>query len=360
MRFGHLTQMIERGNMIAQERYKQLWRELQLCDELGFDFGFTAEQHFSQMMPSPAVYCTGGSACTKRIRLGPMGYVVPFHEPIHIAEEAAILDNVLDGRLELGLVPGIIPSHFRMVGADWENRNVLTREAMLLVKAVFGTEGPVTFDGPIHQYHECRLAVRPVQKPHPPIWIMSREPDTLRFLAEEGVNTGFLFIMPRHEVAPRYREYLRLWQESGHPNRPNIAYANNIYVDETDEIAVAKAAPHILRTVGAVYGENLVGEGKDLADIYEDRGESGAAEISRNLNNFDYLLEKNLVFVGSPETVIRRVKAAAEEGFFNTLLGEFNIGSIAEEDLMRSIRLFGTHVIPALREFDPTLSLVSV
>ena len=69
--------------------------------------------------------------------------------------------------------------------------------------------------------------------------------------------------------------------------------------------------------------------------------------------DFDYLHEKDLVIVGSPETVALKLKAAAEEGLFNVFCGEFNVGSLPEDALMRSIKLFGTEVIPALRDFDP-------
>jgi len=67
----------------------------------------------------------------------------------------------------------------------------------------------------------------------------------------------------------------------------------------------------------------------------------------------NYLLDRNLVFVGSPETVAQNKKAAASEGLFNTLFGEFNFGVLGEEDLMRSITLFGTQVLPHLREYQP-------
>ncbi len=67
----------------------------------------------------------------------------------------------------------------------------------------------------------------------------------------------------------------------------------------------------------------------------------------------NYLLDRNLVFVGSPETVAQKLKAAAGEGLFNTLFGEFNFGALSEDDLMRSITLFGTQVLPRLREYQP-------
>ena len=358
MKLAHFSHVWNKPGMTAAQRYEQLWRELALCDELGFDFGFAVEHHFSShesWMPSPPVYCTGGAVCTRRIRLGPMGYIPPLYDPLRIVEEAAVLDHVLNGRLELGLVPGIIPDYFVPYKADFQSRRQLTCEALLLLKAAFSTEGPFSFAGQYHQYKDVHLSVRPLQKPYPPLWVQSRDPETLEFLAKEGVHTGYLMFLPRDEAAPRYRQYLRLWQQAGHPQKPNIGYWTLVYVDETDEQAIQKATPHILHTFSKVFGFGDAGgtTAQQLVDTYKKRGELGAAEIARNVTNVEYLLERNLVFVGSPETVVRRVKEAAAEGLFNTLLCEFNLGWMEEEDLMHSMQLFGTQVIPALRTFKP-------
>ena len=72
-----------------------------------------------------------------------------------------------------------------------------------------------------------------------------------------------------------------------------------------------------------------------------------------NLFDPDYLMQHELVFIGSPETVTRKIQAAAESGLFNTFMGEFNFSDLPESDLMRSIRLFGEKVIPALRAYEP-------
>ena len=178
--------------------------------------------------------------------------------------------------------------------------------------------------------------------------MQSRDPDTLEFLAKEGVHTGYLLFMPREDVAPRYREYLRLWREAGHRQKPNIGYWTLVHVDETDEKAVATATPYILHAFSQVFGFGDTGgiNQWELAENYVKRGELGAAEIARNMTNVDYLVKRNVVFVGSPQTVAARIREAAEEGLFNTLFCEFNLGSMSEDDLMRSIRLFGTRVIP--------------
>ncbi len=224
-----------------------------------------------------------------------------------------------------------------------------------LVKAAFADPEPFSFEGPFHQYKDVRLSVKAQQKPHPPIWIQSRDATTLRFLAQEGVNTGYLLFLPREDAAPRYKEYLRLWEEAGHQQKPNIAYWTLVYVDETDELAVKKATPHIAHAFTQVFGVGDAGfeNTEKLIKNYEARGEWGSAEIARNMSNVEYLLDHNLVFVGSPETVAKRIKDAAGEGLFNTVFAEFNLGWLEEEDLMRSIKLFGDHVIPELRDFQP-------
>jgi alkanesulfonate monooxygenase SsuD/methylene tetrahydromethanopterin reductase-like flavin-dependent oxidoreductase (luciferase family) len=197
--------------------------------------------------------------------------------------------------------------------------------------------------------------VKPLQKPHPPLWIHSRDAETLAFLAKEGVHTGYLFLVPRHEVAPRYREYLRLWNEAGHKEKPNIGYWVLVHVDDTDDKAMAKAKRLFNYCFTKVFGTRAEGGigYQRLAENFMRRNDPGGAEIARHAPDVEYLVERNLAFVGSPKTVTEQIKAAAAEGLFNTVLGEFNIGDIAEADLMRSIRLFGAEVIPALRGFEP-------
>ena len=358
MKFAHFSHVWNKPGMTAAERYHQLWRELALADELGFDYGFSVEHHFNpneSWMPAPSIYCTGAAAHTRRLRIGPMGFIAPLYNPIRIAEEAAVLDNILDGRLELGLVAGIVPDFFGPYRADFQDRRNLTHEALALVKSALAAPAAFSFAGAHHQYENVTLGVKPLQKPHPPIWIHSRDADTLALLAREGAHTGYLFLVPRAEVAPRYREYLKLWSQAGHKGKPNIGYWVLVYVDETDEKALAKAKPLFEYCFTHVFGTTAEGGigYKRLAENHAKRGNPGGAEIALHSIDVEYMRQRNLAFVGSPKTVIEQIKTAAAEGLFNTVLGEFNIGAIEEADLMRSIKLFGTEVLPALREFEP-------
>src|SRR4051794_5486626 len=179
MKFAHFSHVWNRPEMTPAQRYEQLWRELALCDELGYDYGFAVEHHFrpyESWMPSPPVYCTGAAARTRRLRIGPMGYIVPLYDPLRIVEEAGVLDQVLNGRLELGLVSGITPDYFTHYQADFPNPPALTHEGLGILKAAFTSEGPFSYDGAFHQYTDVTLSVRPLQQPHPPMWIQSRDP----------------------------------------------------------------------------------------------------------------------------------------------------------------------------------------
>src|SRR5262249_32612603 len=146
---------------------------------------------------------------------------------------------------------------------------------------------------------------------------------------------------------------LRRWQEAGHAHQPNISYWTLVYVGETDEDAVAQAGPHIVHAFSRVFGSIGAGTPQSLANNFRRRGEHGAAEIAERLTDGDYLLSRNLVFVGSAETVTRRIREAASDGLFNTLNCEFNFGTMDEYDLMESMRRFGTQVLPVLRDYQP-------
>jgi alkanesulfonate monooxygenase SsuD/methylene tetrahydromethanopterin reductase-like flavin-dependent oxidoreductase (luciferase family) len=87
--------------------------------------------------------------------------------------------------------------------------------------------------------------------------------------------------------------------------------------------------------------------------MFVGRGEPGASEIMQHLFDVDYLRRHDLVFIGSPKTVAEKIHAAATAGVFNVFMGEFNFSDLPEADLMRSVRLFGDKVIPALRGFEP-------
>jgi alkanesulfonate monooxygenase SsuD/methylene tetrahydromethanopterin reductase-like flavin-dependent oxidoreductase (luciferase family) len=360
MKFAHFSHIWAKPDMTPHQRYEQLWRELQLADALDFDYGFCVEHHFrpdESWISSPSLYAVGAGARTRRLRVGPMGYIVPLYHPLRLAEEIAIVDQMLGGRMELGLVPGINADYFRPFGADYDLRKSPTLEFVDYLRAAFGKQ-PFSFHGDVHDTEDAELSVLPFQRPHPPLWMMSRDPQTLEFCARNGINPGYFLVYPRSDAAPRYRKFLADWGKAGWPQKPNIAYCTVIYVDESDEKALAIGLKRASRAYEGFLarpqgGETFEARVQAHAKKFIGRGEPGASEIMANLFNPDYILKNDLVFIGSPETVTAKIRAAAESGLFNTFMGEFNFSDLPEDDLMRSVRLFGERVIPALRAYEP-------
>ena len=197
MKFAHFAHVWGKRGMTPGDRYAQLWRELQLCDELGFDYAFCVEHHFSpheSWMSAPSLFAVGAGMRTRRIRLGGMGYVVPVHHPVRLVEEIATADQMLKGRLEIGLVSGVTPNMFVPFRKDYATRRDKTIEFVSTLKAVYGG-GMV--NGTI-------LSIGPAQRPHPPIWLETRDPVTLEFCAREGLHTGYFMVFSGPETASNY------------------------------------------------------------------------------------------------------------------------------------------------------------
>ena len=309
-------------------------------------------------MSSPSLYAVGAGARTKRLRIGPMGYIVPLYHPLRLAEEIAIVDQMLGGRMELGLVPGINPDYFRPFGLDYGQRKSPTLEFVDYLRAAFGDIQPFSYHGQEFHTDNARIAVMPAQEPHPPLWMMSRDPQTLEFCARNGINPGYFLVYPRADAAPRYRKFLRglgthrLAGETEH--RLLLGGLCRRHRRQSDRERIISRQPRLRRiSAPAKPGETFEDRAREHAKMFVGRGEPGASEIMQHLFDADYLFKHDLVFIGSPETVARKIRAAAEEGVFNVFMGEFNFADLPEGALLRSIRLFGEKVIPALRGFEP-------
>ena len=309
-------------------------------------------------MSSPSLYAVAAGARTRRLRVGPMGYIVPLYHPLRLAEEIAIVDQMVGGRMELGLVPGINADYFRPFGLDYDLRKSPTLEFVDYMRAAFGEIQPFSFHRSDFHTESAEISVQPFQRPHPPLWMMSRDPQTLEFCARNAINPGYFLIYPRSDAAPRYRKFLEDWNKAGWLQKPNIAYCTIVHVDETDDKAIKTG---LFRASRAYEGflppaqprQTFDDRVRTHAKKFIGRGEPGASEIMANLFDPDYLMQHELVFIGSPETVAKKIHSAAQSGLFNTFMGEFNFSDLPESDLMRSIRLFGEKVIPALRAYEP-------
>lgn len=166
MKFGHFSHVWGKPDMTGAQRYEQLWREIRLCVELGFDYGFSVEHHFrpdESWMPSPNAYVIAAGMQTRRIRLGAMGYVVPLHHPVRLAEEIIVADQMLNGRLEVGLVPGIVKDYFGPYGVPYDDsRRAMTLEFVEFLRRACSATEPFDFDGKYHQVSQLLMCTPPL------------------------------------------------------------------------------------------------------------------------------------------------------------------------------------------------------
>lgn len=361
MQFSYFTHIWAKPDMSPHQRYEQLWRELELCDQVNFDHAFCVEHHFrpdESWMSSPSLFSVGAGVRTKNLRIGPMGYIPALYNPLRLVEEIAIIDQMLGGRMELGLVPGVNPNYFKPFGESHQDRKSPTMEFVSYLRSAFSEQQPFSYSGENFETESAELSVLPAQLPHPPLWMQSRDPETLEFCAREGINTGYFLVFPHNKAGPIYRKYIADWEKAGWTHKPNIAHSTVIYVDETDEKAMSVARDRAARAYAGFLPPRKKGESFDellkrYTAGYIERGDLQSIQTRLNLFNADYIFENDIMFVGSPDTVATKIKAASQIGLFNTLMGEFNFDDLPEEDLMRSVRLFGEEVIPQLREFEP-------
>jgi alkanesulfonate monooxygenase SsuD/methylene tetrahydromethanopterin reductase-like flavin-dependent oxidoreductase (luciferase family) len=356
MNFAYFSHVWTKRGMTPAQRYDELWREVRLADELGFDSVMSVEHHFTpqeSLMPSPAIFCMGAAAHSANIRIGSMGYVAALYDPLRIVEETAAIDQATGGRLELGFASGVAPHFFSPYGANFDARRSAALEALELVRAAGGAgEGPLSFAGPDHSYDDVVLSVPYLQNPHPPLWLPSRDRRTLRRLAAMQVSTGSVFFVPRSLLRAVYSQYLREASRAG-SWKPNIGYWTLVYVGETDEDALNEIREALHDTLVTTLGLGDAADGRIPALTTSYGAGGGPSEEVQRATDVDFLLERNLLFVGSAETVVRRIEAAAREGLFNTVLAEMNFGQMPFDMVEGSAKRFATQVIPRLRDRAP-------
>lgn len=353
MKSALFTHVWGRPGITPAQRYEELWNQVEVADRIGLEYAFSVEHHCTPQeswMTSPMVFGTGVAARTKNIRFGPFGWVPPLRHPLHLVEDVATLDQISGGRLEVGIASGVSPEPFAPFGADFGNRKALTTEAADLLIQAFGNDGKIDFDGPHHSVHGAELSFGAVQKPHPPIWIPTTDRKILRYLAGIGGHTGSTMIIPRKAQATAYRHYVNWFREQQQGADPNIGYWSLVHVAETDEQAEAQAAESAVNCfVDTLSYAKVKRSGEQVAP----KSDLSTPDILQNSGDFTFLMDNNLIFVGSAQTVADRIRAAAAEGHFNVFLGEFAFGDLAGGRETESMERYGADVVPLIKDFSP-------
>jgi alkanesulfonate monooxygenase SsuD/methylene tetrahydromethanopterin reductase-like flavin-dependent oxidoreductase (luciferase family) len=219
------------------EMYEENIQLAEYADTIGLDTVWIAEHHFSEygVMPSTQVFGTYIAARTKRIRIGTGVVVLPFHNPIRVAEEFAFLDVLSGGRLDFGIGRGYQPHEFEGYGIPIQEARERYDEERQIIRMAWET-GEVNFEGKYYRFKKVTPRPRPLQKPHPPIFGASFNPDTIKYQALQKNHLLFTPLLAGPEKLGEYREHLEKVGED--PSRYRKAGLVFVYVADTKDRAL--------------------------------------------------------------------------------------------------------------------------
>jgi alkanesulfonate monooxygenase SsuD/methylene tetrahydromethanopterin reductase-like flavin-dependent oxidoreductase (luciferase family) len=326
------------------ELYDELLAQIAAAEDLGFDAVWLAELHFHRrfsILSAPLLAAAAAAQRTQRLRLGIAVNVLPLHQPVRLAEEGAVLDVLSHGRLDFGVgrghpFPGVY-DNFHISPA--ESRTRFTEALDILIGAWM--HEPFGYEGQHFKVHDVAVVPRPVQKPHPPIFVAAGSPETYPATGQRGL--GILVpghVQPIAALQDHLAVYRQAGREAGHEARLRVTYLIPIYLAERQQQAEADPEPHVMYYYD-VLGRLLSGE---FPESYQRYGES-----RRRLGTLTYEdIRRERAIFGDPAYCLERLQQIRETLGIQQLMGWMNIGGLPHDKVLQSMRLFAEHVLPKL------------
>jgi probable F420-dependent oxidoreductase len=316
-----------------EQLYRALLEQISWADSLGFDSVWLSEHHFTDegYLPSMFPMLATLAPRTTRMRLGTAVLLAPLHHPLRLAEDAAVVDQISGGRLELGLGPGYRPEEFGALGVPRNQRGSRTDETIQIVKTAWSAQ-PFSFQGRHFRFSDVTVAPPPVQQPHPPLWIGGSSSASARRAARFDCN-----YMPDSGAPPSvYRLYGDVLQGGLEGDgRHRIATNRIIYVCDDPEQGWREVGPHYLYVFNR-YREWFAAAG--------DFPELGGALYSPDS------LSREIHWVGTPEMISSAIRDLQQRVPVDTLIFWAHPPGLDPEKSSRSLELFARHVLPHFAE----------
>jgi alkanesulfonate monooxygenase SsuD/methylene tetrahydromethanopterin reductase-like flavin-dependent oxidoreductase (luciferase family) len=333
---------------------------LRWADELGFTEAWIGEHHTAPWEPHPAPDLLVAQALkeTKNIRLGPGGFLLPYHHPAELANRVSMLDHLSEGRLNFGVAASGLPSDWAMFNVDGmsgENRD-MTREALDIIMQLWTRDEPFDFQGkywnvskPDTMFDSLRPHLKPFQDPHPPIGVagLSKNSDTLKLAGEKGYIPMSLNLNPAY-VGSHWDAVEEGAARSGRvADRNQWRMVREIFVAETDEEAMRLSAGSMMGRMMREYFLPLLGNFGFLDYLKHD------PDVPDSDVTPEYCAKHNWL-VGSPDTVAEKLEAVYDEvgGFGNMLL--FGFDYVDQPEVWHnSMQLLMNEVKPKVAHLKP-------
>lgn len=343
---------------VGADLYEEYISQLMLAANSGFDGVCVNEHHQSAygLMPAPNLIAsilidrTRGS----KIEIPIIGRALPLvNNPLAIAEEFAMLDNLSRGRIVTGFVRGI-GCEYHATGVNPSYSHERFQEAHDLIVRAWAEPGPFSFEGDHYNFRYVNVWPRPYQKPRPPIWIPSQgSGETIDWAAHPSRKYPFIITFSPLESVMKYHAlYKERARSYGYePSGDQLGWAVPVYVAETDEIAKREAAEHIetlFNNFLRIPLEMLFPPGYTSVQSLKMNlmGRQGVALERQTLAS---LMAKGTFIVGSAATVRERLLEAQSRSGFKKLIVMTQFGTLPDALVRKSIQIFAEEVIPQLR-----------
>jgi alkanesulfonate monooxygenase SsuD/methylene tetrahydromethanopterin reductase-like flavin-dependent oxidoreductase (luciferase family) len=338
------------------ELYHDYLDQMEFADQLGFDGVCLNEHHQTAygLMPIPGVLAGALARSVKRAKIAILGRALPLtNNPLNIAEEYAMLDNLTRGRLIAGFVRGI-GAEYHSSGVNPAFSQDRFAEAHDLIIRAWTESGPFAYAGKHYQFRYVNPWPRPYQSPHPPIWIPSQgSGSTIRWAARMRY-TYCQTLSPIAAVARFFQLYRDEADKAGYEATPDqLAWSNTIYVGETDKKAVREAKPHLEALVNyflKMPTKMLLPPGyTDVASMKRVR----SVKVTGKTQSIDELMAAGVVIVGGPETVRQKLAEYQDLAGFNTSLTKTQFGTLPNEMARANMTAIAEEILPHFRDRAP-------
>jgi len=349
MRFGLFYQASEADGQTHAERYAEMLDLIALGDTLGFDVAWLAELHFGgafSLLASPLMVVPVIAQRTRRIRIGTAVTLLPLHNPLSCAEQAATADLLSGGRLEFGVGRGSIPSQFHGFGVPVSENRGRFDEALEIIRRAW-TQERFSFCGTYYQVEDVAVVPRPLQRPHPPIRVAVHTAESFAHIGDLGVP---IYSGTTTTALPQLREYMALYRThlaaAGHAwQSDQMALMLPVHVGTTSAAARDAMRPGVLK-----YYKNLEVIFSKLPDSYADHLPR-LKMIRETIANLPYekFFRDQAVF-GDAAEVVDRLQAVRDEFGLSQIICWFDQGAmLPRADVERAMRRFTDEVMPKLR-----------
>ena len=335
LQFGIFDHLDDNGVSLT-DLFETRLKLIEQYDRVGFRSYHIAEHHSTPlgMAPSPSVFLAAAIQRTKRLRLGPLLYVTPMYHPLRLAEEVVMLDHMSGGRLELGLGRGASPIEIAAYAIDPQNAPERNREASEVILRALDSD-ILDHHGKFYQYKNVRIAARPLQRPHPPLWFAPIEP--ARAADAARLKGHMVTLVPNASVKSLTDAYREEWRaQGGGAGMPLMGVFRHVVVagSDAEALGIARTAYRSWRHHMAFLWE-WAGIEFPIKMIYPDE--------------FDALQDAGMGIAGTPGTVRRYLRSLVEQTGITYFVGDLAFGTIPYPAAAHSVALFAEEVMPAFR-----------